>query len=229
MNFSQYTSPSEEWLALEATLPPPQADLPNEQLKVVNNTRCDFQDHTIPTRHGSTIEARSHRPVGAEKDQSLHIYCHLHRDTFPWIHDHVNEIGGDSETLAVGGTSAGACLAASITLAQHPGERGQLLMFLVLVHHDCHEPQLLKLRIINASSWVTNWDAPILPRRTMEFYTLLLGVRNKRRSGGNLRLYPGNATAEQVRGLSPVMLGLAGLDPLRDEVLLYAELLSRNG
>lgn len=39
MDFSEYTGPSEEWLALEATLPPPPLGLSIEELKACNNTR----------------------------------------------------------------------------------------------------------------------------------------------------------------------------------------------
>lgn len=251
----------------------------------------NLQDHTIPTRDGSIIEARSYRPTGVDRNQPLPIYLHFHgggfvfgtlssedatcaqivatlaeqgtlvvvvnvnyrhtpehkypvawndaEDAFFWVHDHVGEIGGDNERLVIGGISAGAWLTASLTLEQQlrePGDpaarpriKGQVLMIPVLVHHDCYEPQLMRLRDPNTSSWVTNRDAPILPSRTMDFYTSLLGIGAASDIEGNLRLNPGNATAEQVRGLPPTTFGVAGLDPLRDEGLLYADLLSQNG
>jgi acetyl esterase/lipase len=38
----------------------------------------------------------------------------------------------------------------------------------------------------------------------------------------DLRLNPGNASPEKVQGFPPTVFGVAGMDPLRDEGLLFA-------
>lgn len=43
------------------------------------------------------------------------------------------------------------------------------------------------------------------------------------------RASPGLASAEEVKDLPPTTIGVCGLDPLRDEALIYAKLLAENG
>ncbi|KKK21187.1 hypothetical protein ARAM_004673 [Aspergillus rambellii] len=307
-DFSEYTGPSEEWIAVERSLPPLPQDLTIEQLKDAQNKgREDFaaqemveqglhpkvtlRDFGIPARDGFTIEARSYRPAGVGPTQRLPVYIHLHgggflfgtlssedascarivvslaetglpvvvvnvnyrhtpeykyptawedvEDAFHWIHDHIEAIGGDGANLVMGGISAGAWLTASTALAQHLGQdkelaarpriKGQVLMIPPLVHYDCYESQLKRLRDPQVSSWVENCNAPFLPLERMKLFMKLLGIESVKSLAGDLRLNPGNATAEQVRGLPPVTFGIAGLDPLRDGALFYAQLLSETG
>ncbi|KAL2868985.1 alpha/beta hydrolase [Aspergillus lucknowensis] len=308
MDFSEYTGPSDEWIALERDLPPP-PDLTTEELKVaVNKGREDIaaramveqglsakvtiRDYRIPTRDGSSIEARSYRPVDVDDSTRLPVYIHLHgggflfgtlasedaicarivvslaeqgvpivvvnvnyrhtpehkypvawndtEDAFHWVHDHLDALGGEGASVVMGGISAGAWLTASTVLAQHlgggdkaladrPKIKGQVLMIPGLVHYGCYEPQLRRLRDPSVSSWVQNRDAPVLPLERVKLFTGLLGVHGGKEVEGDLRLNPGNATAEQVRGLPPATFGVAGRDPLRDEGLLFAQLLSENG
>jgi acetyl esterase/lipase len=60
----------------------------------------------------------------------------------------------------------------------------------------------------------------------INFFMGLLGTKGDET---DLMLNPGNATAEQVRGLPPTTFGIAGRDPLRDEGLFFAKLLTDNG
>ncbi|KAL2832593.1 Alpha/Beta hydrolase protein [Aspergillus cavernicola] len=160
-------------------------------------------------------------------------------DAFHWVHDHLGEIGGDGERVVMGGISAGAWLAASTALAQNlardgelaarPRIRGMVLMIPGLVHYKCYRAQVERLRDPGVSSWVENRDAPVIPLKTVEMFMGLLGVEGGEGLEGDLRLNPGNARGEQVAGLGPVTVGVAGMDPLRDEGLLFAQLLSENG
>ncbi|KAL2818608.1 Alpha/Beta hydrolase protein [Aspergillus granulosus] len=309
MDFSEYTGPSEEWVALEKTLPAAAPDLTTEQLKDATNkgreeiaaremveqglnTKVTLHDLTIPTRDGATLEARSYRPAGVAI-KPLPVYIHLHgggflfgtlssedsacarivatlaeqgthivvvnvnyrhtpehkypiawndtEDAFHWIHEnlHLPSITGDSMNVIMGGISAGAWLTAATALAQNIGEntalasrpkiKGQVLMIPALVHYDCYDSQLAQLRDPKVSSWVENRDAPILPFDRVKLFTDLLGIEGAKEAEGDLRLNPGNASADQVRGLPPATFGIAGRDPLRDEGLLFAKKLSENG
>ncbi|KAK8090528.1 hypothetical protein PG994_000033 [Apiospora phragmitis] len=140
---------------------------------------------------------------------------HDTQDAFLWIHQNIQDLGGDPAKVLMGGISAGAWLTASLTMEMNGGrlERlaglpplaGQVLMIPPTVHPDCYAPQLRRLRAGAVSSY-------------------LLRVPDPRED--DTKLNPGNATFEQARGLPPTTFGVCGLDPLRDEGLLYAELLT---
>lgn len=298
-DFSEYGGPSDEWLAVAASIPAPVPGLSlDERKKIINDARDEgaaeamkamnlgpqvrMQDHAIPARDGSSLEARSYRPAGADQTRPLPVYLHLHgggfffgtlasedfmcariaandkvvvlnvnyrhtpeypyptawddtHDAFEWLHDHIDVLGGDAGQVVIGGISAGAQLAASLTLEQHlgriatgrPAIAGQLLMIPALVNMDCYEPQLKQMKNPAVSSCVENRDAPILPMAIVKFFTDLLKIENP--DVNDLKLSPGNATPAQVKGLPPTVFGITGLDPLRDEGLLYAKMLTEAG
>lgn len=160
---------------------------------------------------------------------------HDAQDAFGWTHSHMREIGGDCNKVVVGGISAGAWLTASLTLEQHlgrvatdqPAIAGQILIIPCLVSMDCYGPQLAQMKDVSVSSYTENEHAPVLPLKTMRLFTDLLKVQDPEVS--DTKLNPGNASPEQVKGLPPTVFGIAGLDPLRDEGLLYAKKLTEAG
>ncbi len=97
-DFSQYTGPSAEWLALEATLPAPTPGLSISERKAETNTlretvsaqamqplapQIQTRDHSIPTRDGAHIQARTYqRHTPAPTTPSLPVYIHLHGGGF---------------------------------------------------------------------------------------------------------------------------------------------------
>ena len=170
---------------------------------------------------------------------------HDSQDTLAWIHEvGVPTFGIDPARVVVGGVSAGSHLTASMVLEQHLGRldsltgkklppiAGQVLMIPSLVSISCYAPQLARMASPEVSSTVENKDAPLLSLATMQFFTDLL-MRDA--PAGfvidpfDTKLSPGNATVDQVRGLPPSVFGICGLDPLRDEGLLFADLLTKAG
>ncbi|KAI1869800.1 uncharacterized protein JN550_005781 [Neoarthrinium moseri] len=296
-DFTPYGIPSKEWLAAEASLPALPADLSVlERKKLVNDQReavaaeamktlephVRTTNHTIPTRDGSSVEARSYRPASVDASKSLPVYVHLHgggflfgtlssedatcsriainaqvvvlnvnyrhtpehsypaawddtHDAFEWLHDHIDVLGGDAHQVVIGGISAGAQLAASLTLQKHLGKAavsrpaiaGQILMIPCLVNPECYEPQLRQIQSTSLSSYEQNKDAPILPLSVGKLFTSMLKIENPQ--ADDLRLNPGNASPEDVRGLPPTVFGITGMDILRDEGLLYAKMLTEAG
>ncbi|KAJ5650393.1 uncharacterized protein N7484_004116 [Penicillium longicatenatum] len=306
-DFTEYGVPSAEWLALERTLPQ-MPDLPPKELKAfVNKGREDLaaqamidqglsssvqiHDHTVPTRDGATLEARTYRPTGIPLSQPLPLYIHLHgggyfygtlasedaicsrivasrqekgtpvavfnvnyrhspeyqyptawddvEDAFVWVHEHITELGGLGDQVVVGGISAGGQLTASLALAQLRGDnkrvaacpkiRGQVLMIPCVVLTAYYGARKEMLRSPELSSLVQCADAPILPMSRLDFFMKMLGLPRPEDASGDLRMNPGNATAEEVKNLPPTTFGIAGRDPLRDEGLFYAKLLNDNG
>lgn len=160
-------------------------------------------------------------------------------DAFVWVHEHIDEIGGLSDQVVVGGVSAGAQLAASLVQAQLRGDnnsvatcpkiRSQVLMIPWLVQIDHYAPRQEMLRSPELSSLVQCAAAPILPISRIRMFMSLLGLDELGNASNDRRLNPGNGTAEEVMRLPPTSFGIAGNDPLRDEGLFYAKLLNENG
>ncbi|KXJ88357.1 Alpha/Beta hydrolase protein [Microdochium bolleyi] len=163
-------------------------------------------------------------------------------DALVWLHRNINELGGDPAQVVMGGISAGAQITASLVLQKHleagkdpvssapsfPQVVGQVLMIPCLVNVDAYGPQLARLRDPKLSSYVENEHAPILPVARIRAFMDLLQI-SKPVDPADLALNPGNASVDQVCGLPPTVLGICGLDPLRDEGLLFGELLTKAG
>jgi len=157
------------------------------------------------------------------------------QDAFAWLHKNIDEIGGDPSKVVTGGISAGGTLAASLTLEQHLGKSeaiaglptlaGQILIIPMVAHPATYDQGPGKL--LKTSSYVENENAPILPKKIVDFFTKLLDTAKAASPDlKDTKFNMVNATAEEVKGLPPTVFGIAGLDPLRDEALLYAKLLS---
>ena len=154
-------------------------------------------------------------------------------DALCWVHANAASLGVDPARIVIGGISAGAQITSSLVLRRHLGQgrakdlppvAGQVLMIPCLVNIDSYAPQLAKLKDPNLSSYVENKDAPLLPVAMIRLFTKMLITGDA--DADDLRINPGNASLEQVKGLPPTVFGIAGLDPLRDEALLWAELLT---
>ncbi|KAK2768894.1 hypothetical protein FQN53_006241 [Emmonsiellopsis sp. PD_33] len=150
-------------------------------------------------------------------------------DAFHWLHENMAFIGGESDKVVIGGISAGAWITAALVLSQNIGKdkqlaarpriRGQVLMIPCVVHGE--------FRDASVSSYVQCENAPILSIKQTMFFTGLLDVKDP--SPEDRRLSPGLATPQEAKGLPPSTFGVAGNDPLRDEGLLFAKMLSEAG
>jgi acetyl esterase/lipase len=296
LDFSQYGGPSEEWLAVEKTLPALTFDIDMDPLVLRTAVNTDREnrmaaafvplsphvhtaDYSIPTRDGSSIEARTYLSVKEYKSEKLPVYIHFHgggfifgtlntedaicaqtaiktgvvvlnvnyrhtpehvfptawhdaEDALAWVHQNIDTIGGDASKVVVGGISAGGQLTAALTLEQHlkksdvtkdlPTIAGQILMIPCVAAPPIYDQGPGKK--LKVSSYVENEHAPLLPKRVIDYFTGLLMTGTPDLKDTKLNLV--NSTEDEVRGLPPTVFGIAGLDPLRDEALLYAKLLS---
>ncbi|KAF2446640.1 hypothetical protein P171DRAFT_263246 [Karstenula rhodostoma CBS 690.94] len=302
-DFSEYGGPSEEWLKIEKALPVPFFDFgsdPKAARDMVNAGREDasaklmeqlgphvrMTDHSIPTRDGSTIEARSYRAASKSDDEVLPAYLYFHgggfmfgtlgtgdaacantaintgavvvnvnyrhtpehtfptawndsKDAFIWLHKNTDKLKIDPLKVVVGGISAGGQLTAALVLEKHLGKNealnglpeiaAQVLIIPALAYHETYAEGALKwMKSPEISSIVENENAPILPMSTVRYFMELLKIPKLDLKDTRLNTLTA-ASAENVKGLPPTMLGIAGLDPLRDEALLYGKLLSEAG
>jgi acetyl esterase/lipase len=158
-------------------------------------------------------------------------------DGLEWAYANAEAFGGDASRIVVGGISAGAQLTAALVqtkkregAASFGSLLGQVLMIPCLTDEPAREALFAaKLKDPKVSSWVDNADAPILPVSRVRLFSQLLLPQDKVVDTVDPRVSPGIATDEEVKGLPPAVFGIAGLDPLRDEGLLYAEQLAANG
>jgi acetyl esterase/lipase len=154
------------------------------------------------------------------------------QDAFAWLHANIAAVGGDPTKVLVGGTSAGGQLSASLVLEKHLGKSkvmeglpelaGQILMIPCLASPLTYAQGPGKL--LKRSSYEENEFAPVLPKTMINYFMDLLKVPVPEHKDTKMNMV--NATIDEVRGLPPTVIGIAGLDPLRDEALLYAKLLA---
>lgn len=137
---------------------------------------------------------------------------------YTWACEHAEELGADPRRIAVGGDSAGGCLAAVVTrLAHDAGDPLPALQFLIYPITDWRG--LTRSRTLFA-------DGFLLTKQNMDWFqdAYLVG------SGVEVtdpRVSP--LLAEDLSGLSPALVVTAGFDPLRDEGEQYAAKLQAAG
>lgn len=142
-------------------------------------------------------------------------------DAFQWVINHFTAIGGDPSQLIVGGTSAGGSLASTVVLRENKSNqrrvKGQVLCIPQLIHPGGTPPEV--------SSYHQHENAPSIPKSQLDLFGSILGgaVLN------DTSLFVGNCLAEDVVGMPKTAFLVAGMDPLRDEALLYAKKLQSNG
>jgi acetyl esterase len=141
-----------------------------------------------------------------------------------WVAEHGSEIGADADRLAVAGDSAGGTISAVIAqrardCADSADGVGVKLLFQLLWYPSTiWDPSL--------PSFTENADAAVLDRAAIAAFS--------RWYAGEVDLSdppPGMAPgrAENLAGLPPAYIAVAGHDPLRDDGIRYGELLAAAG
>lgn len=127
-----------------------------------------------------------------------------------WLAAEAPSLGVDISRLAVGGTSAGGCIAAAICLAsrdRHGPRIGYQFLCSPVLDDRLKTPSALDCTAV-----------PIFSRFQAErMWGFYLGDR-----GAATSAYAAPARAESFKGLPPAYLLACGLDPLRDEAVEYA-------
>jgi acetyl esterase/lipase len=135
-----------------------------------------------------------------------------------WVAAHADELGADPSRLAVAGDSAGANLSAVVAQLARDND-GPALAFQLL----WYPPTLMDA---SAASFAENANAPILDLTAIAaFNTWYAGDVDF--SDPPAGLAPGRAA--NLADLAPAYVAVAGHDPLRDDGIRYAELLSAAG
>lgn len=134
-----------------------------------------------------------------------------------WMHNHAAGFNGDPARLAVGGTSAGANLAAAVTLMARDRIRPPIAFQVLSVPVTDHN--------FDSRSYVDNAADYGLTRAAMQwFWNHYL---ESEADGANPLASP--LRAKDLRGLPPAFVQTAEYDPLRDEGDAYARRLTDAG
>ncbi|MEU3404975.1 alpha/beta hydrolase [Streptomyces sp. NPDC006670] len=148
-----------------------------------------------------------------------HPYPAAAQDAFTvlrWTAAHAGELGADPDRIAVAGDSAGGNLAALAALHARDGG-GPSLRFQLMWYPCTHIDPTLPSETQNA-------DAPVLPRRAVELSAgWYLGGRDPKTCGA------APAYAPSHTGLPPAYIATVQGDAIRDEGILYAQLLRAAG
>ena len=181
----------------------------------------DLQSHdgmcrSITRRSGITTVAVGYRrapehPFPAAVDDAVGVVR--------WLAAHGAQIGVAARPLAVVGDSSGGNLAAAVSLVlrDESAAEGSPVTFQALLY-PATDPAM------NTESYRENADDPFLSADEMVWYWSQYGGG---RAPGDPRAALSAVT--DLRGFPPTYLLVAGLDPLRDEGLAFADALRRSG
>lgn len=135
-----------------------------------------------------------------------------------WIVDHAQELGIDTERLAIGGDSAGGNLTAVI--AQESRSHGLKLALQVLAYPATELLQAFPSLTENADGYMVTQHMLGYIQRTIARSAEHLDLSSPRLSPRRQR---------NLRGVAPALIISAGLDPIRDDGLDYAARLRNAG
>ncbi len=139
-----------------------------------------------------------------------------------YLHAEGPELGLDPSRIAIGGTSAGGCLAAGTALRARD-EGGPPIVFQYLVSPAVDD----RLHTQSVTQFV---DAPVLNSRLAGIaWRHYLGENYTGPDDPGVSSYAAPARATDLSGLPPAYVVAMELDPLRDDDILYALRLLRAG
>ncbi|CAB4860628.1 unannotated protein [freshwater metagenome] len=135
-----------------------------------------------------------------------------------WIHSESAALGVDPNRVALFGTSAGAGLAAGLTLFNRDGAQLPIAFQLLDI------PELDDR--LETPSMVAYVDTPVWnrPNAELSWQYYLCGL-----NGGDVPIYAAPARAEALEHVPPAYISVMEFDPLRDEGIAYAQTLMRSG
>lgn len=130
-----------------------------------------------------------------------------------WLTDQADRLGVDRRRIAVAGSSAGAGLAAAVTLRAR--DRGEPLPRFQMLNHPILDDRMTTISITSST------DTPNLNRDNVAAaWRHYLG--HTATPGAQTSPYAAPARADDLSGLPPAYVATSEHDPLRDEGILYA-------
>jgi acetyl esterase len=141
---------------------------------------------------------------------------------FRYVRDHAKQLNVDAHRIAVCGDSAGGNFSASVCIASRDDAIAPCLQVLLYPGLDATRTE---------PSHQQHAQGLGLDRASIDWY-LSEYLGSSIASASTLhdcRLSPGLASDEQLRGVAPAIIEIAGFDPLRDEAVAFAQRLRGQG
>ncbi|KAH8703863.1 lipase esterase family protein [Talaromyces proteolyticus] len=187
---------------------------------VTGNTETEeAQNRLIAVKNGAVVVSVDYRRAPEYPYPFAVNDCF---DVLIWCRKNADSLNIDPQRIIVGGGSAGANLSTVLALKFRnlsiPGIIGQILNIPVTCHPACF-PQG-KYEYI---SYKQNKNSPIVDANRMYWFW------NQYLPDATPDPYASPLLAESLHGLPPTLVQVAGMDPLRDEGIAYAQALKKAG
>ncbi|KAI5460767.1 Alpha/Beta hydrolase protein [Mariannaea sp. PMI_226] len=146
-------------------------------------------------------------------------------DALDWIIKEYRTYNVDKRSVIIGGISAGAALACAAMLREQDNATNRISGLILTVPPTVDEADYPRYLLKDGyTSLEQNADAAILPRTSLKFFQSLYKADR-----GHPYTSPLVLPESSFHGFPPTCFHIAGLDPLRDEGLLFARKLAKAG
>ncbi|WP_036506188.1 alpha/beta hydrolase [Nocardioides sp. URHA0020] len=176
--------------------------------------QCDWSCSIVAKELDAVVVSVDYRLAPTHRYPAGLLDCY---DALEWVAAHAPDLGGDPSRIGVMGDSAGGNLAAVIAIAARD-ESGPVIGHQALIYPVTDMTEALQ----DDPSYVDNTDRGIvLSNEDMEIFRDFYVSEHD--DAGDFRLSP--VLAPDLSGLPPAVVVVAGLDPLHDSGVRYAQAL----
>ncbi|CAK7232066.1 hypothetical protein SCUCBS95973_008136 [Sporothrix curviconia] len=184
----------------------------------------EAQNRFVAARNGAVVVSVDYRLA---PEHPFPTAIHDSMDGLQWCLEHASELGVDTDRIVLGGGSAGANIVAAMTLLLRDDAplKGQFIVIgqvlnIPVTCHPSHSPSA-KYELL---SYEQNKHVPLVDAERMHIYW---NHYIPAAEAGSLLASP--LLASSLANLPPALVQVAGMDPLRDGGLAYAEALKSAG
>jgi acetyl esterase/lipase len=189
----------------------------------------EVENRLVATEAGAVVASIDYRMAPEYKFPYAVNDCF---DALKWCAANAERLGVDKNKIILAGGSAGGNLVSAVALMakiEKFGDNGEgkIAGVAAMIPATCH-PELHPKDKYELQSLEQNAEAPTLPKKSMMWFWKQY-VPDANVDMGAPREYHSPLLADDLTGLPPFLIQVAGLDPLRDEGMAWAEALKDAG